>query len=73
VCRTIEYPAYKSPPVVYEVNLETDEAIKCNIQPTVEKIKVNNSSNTKRSIARWLKREIIKGQSFRFEWKERVH
>jgi hypothetical protein len=70
---TIEYPAYMSPPVVYEVNLETDEVIKCKIQPTVEKIKVNNSSNTKRSIARWVKREIIKGQSFRFEWKERVY
>ena len=70
---TIEYPTYMSPPVVYEVNLETDEVIRCKIQPTVEKIKVNNSSNTKRSIARWVKREIIKGQSFRFEWKERAH
>ena len=66
---TIEYPDYMSPPVVYEVNLETDEVIKCKIQPTVEKIKVNTSSNTKLSKARWVKREIIKGQSFRFEWK----
>jgi hypothetical protein len=66
---TIEYPDYMSSPVVYEVNLETDEVIKCKIQPTVEKIKVNTSSNTKLSKARWVKREIIKGQSFRFEWK----
>jgi len=34
---TIEYPAYMSPPVVYEVNLETDEVIKCKIQPTAKK------------------------------------
>jgi hypothetical protein len=71
---TIEYPAYMSPPVAYEVNLETDEVVKCKIQPTVDKMKkANNNSNYKRSIVRWVKREIIKGQSFRFEWKESVH
>jgi hypothetical protein len=66
---TIEYPSHVSPPVAYEVNLETDEVIKCRIQPTVEKIKKVSTSNGKRSIARWVKRNVIQGQSFRFEWK----
>jgi hypothetical protein len=34
----IEYPSYMSPPVVYEVNLETDEVIRYKTQPTVERI-----------------------------------
>jgi hypothetical protein len=34
---TIEYPSHMSSPVAYEVNLETDEVIKCRIQPTVKK------------------------------------
>jgi hypothetical protein len=66
---TIEYLSYMSPPVVYEVNLETDEVIKCKIQPTFEKITKVNNGKSKRSLARWIKRDIIQGQSFRFEWK----
>ena len=65
---TIEYPSHMSSPVAYEVNLETDEVIKCRIQPTVEKIR-NSNDKGKRSIARWKKKDIIQGQSFRFEWK----
>ena len=57
-----------SPPVAYEVNLETDEVIKCKVQPTVENMKKISNSNSKRSIARWIKRDVIQGQSFRFEW-----
>jgi hypothetical protein len=64
---TIEYPSSMSTPVAYEVNLETDEVIKCKIQPAVEKMKGPN--NNKRNIVRWVRREIVKGQSFRFEWK----
>ena len=45
-----------SSPVAYEVNLETDEVIKCRIQPTVEKIR-NRNDNDKRSIARWVKKD----------------
>ena len=49
---TIEYPSSMSLPVVYEVNLETDDVIKCKIQPTVDKMKEanSNSNNYKRSI-----------------------
>jgi Adenylate and Guanylate cyclase catalytic domain len=65
---TIEYPSHMSSPVAYEVNLETDEVIKCRIQPIVEKIR-NSNDNDKRSMARWAKKDIIQGQSFRFEWK----
>jgi len=68
---TLEYPPNMSTPIAYEVNLETDEVAKCKIQPTVEKMKKGNkrNNNYKRNIARWEKKEIIKGQSFRFEWK----
>ena len=57
-----------SSPVAYEVNLETDEVIKCRIQPTVKKMR-NSNDNDQRSMARWVKKDIIQGQSFRFEWK----
>jgi hypothetical protein len=69
---TLEYPQNMSTPVAYEVNLETDEVVKCKIQPTVEKMKKGNkrnNNNYRRNIATWEKREIIKGRSFRFEWK----
>jgi hypothetical protein len=66
---TIEYPSHLSPPVAYEVNLETDEMVKCRVQPTIESVKKVSTSNGKRNIARWVKRNIVQGQSFRFEWK----
>jgi hypothetical protein len=65
----IDYPSYMSPPVVYEVNLETDEVIRYKTQPTVERIKKTRIGKGKRNIATWMKRDIIQGQSFRFEWK----
>jgi hypothetical protein len=66
---TIEYPSQMNPPVAYEVNLETDEVIKCRVQPTIKNMKKLSIGNGKHSIARWIKRDIVQGQSFRFEWK----
>jgi hypothetical protein len=40
-----------SPPVAHEVNLETDEVIKCRVQPPIENMKKLSASNGKRNIA----------------------
>jgi hypothetical protein len=65
---TMDYPAHMSGPVAYEVNLETDEKKKCKTQPTLEKTNVGNYANSNRNLARWVKKDITEGQSFRFEW-----
>ena len=50
-------------PIVYDVNLESHEKKYCDIQPVIIE------SNKERVIARWKKRNIFQGQSFRLEWK----
>jgi hypothetical protein len=54
-------------PVVYEVNIETDEVTKCRTQPIINRR--SDSGHTSRSkIVKWVRRDISKGQSFRFQW-----
>lgn len=62
---TIDYPKEMAPPIVYDVNLETDEVKRYKRQPVVEKRKGNKKD---RNFARWTKKDIIRGQSFKFEW-----
>lgn len=57
----MDYPAGMKPPIVYEVNLETEGLKKSKVQPVVRK-------GGKRNIARWARKDINPGQSFRFEW-----
>lgn len=59
----IDYPITMAPPVVYDINIESHEKNYCDIQPAIIE------SNKKRAIARWKKRNIFQGQSFRLEWK----
>ena len=60
---SIDYPIEMDCPVVYELNLENEEQKKrSRIQPTIRRTENN------RNIAKWVKRDIIQGQSFRFEW-----
>jgi predicted DNA binding CopG/RHH family protein len=60
---SIDYPKGVDPPVAYELNLENeDQKRRCRIQPTITRTEDN------RNIARWVRRDIIQGQSFRFEW-----
>jgi hypothetical protein len=58
----IDYPITMAPPVVYDVSLESHEKNYCDIQPVLIE------SNKERAIARWKKRNIFQGQSFRLEW-----
>jgi Adenylate and Guanylate cyclase catalytic domain len=62
---TIDYPKDMTTPVVYDVNLENDEVKRYKVQPVVEKGRANKRN---RNLARWTKRDIIQGQSFKFEW-----
>jgi hypothetical protein len=57
----IDFPSSITPPTVYEINLETEEKKKTKIQLT------GNNSNG-RYIARWVKKDVHPGESFRFEW-----
>lgn len=59
----IDYPITMTSPIVYDVNLESHEKNYCDIQPVI----IEN--NKERAIARWKKRNIFQGQSFRLEWK----
>jgi hypothetical protein len=59
----IDYPITMAPPAVYDVSLESHEKNYCDIQPVIIE------SNKERAIARWKKRNIFQGQSFRLEWK----
>jgi hypothetical protein len=52
-------------PIVYDVDLENDEVKRYKIQPVIEKGKGNKKD---RNLARWTKKDIIQGQSFKFEW-----
>jgi hypothetical protein len=62
---TIDYPKDMTTPVVYDVNLENDEVKRYIVQPVVEKGRANKRN---RNLARWTKKDIIQGQSFKFEW-----
>jgi hypothetical protein len=68
---TIDYPKGVNFPVVYAVDLEAEKIKKCKIQPTI----VTNSEESissvtrDRTLVRWAKKDISKGQCFRFEWK----
>jgi hypothetical protein len=60
---SIDYPIEMDCPVAYELNLENEEQKKrSRIQPTIR------STENNRNIAKWVKRDIVQGQSFRFEW-----
>jgi hypothetical protein len=51
------------PPIVYELNLENeDQKKRCRIQPIIRRTEDHHN------IAKWVKRDIVQGQSFRFEW-----
>jgi adenylate/guanylate cyclase family protein len=58
----IDYPANMKPPVVSEINLESEEKKKSKVQPVVSK------GDKGRCIAKWAKKEVSPGLSFRFEW-----
>jgi hypothetical protein len=58
---TVDYPSEMKPPVIHEVNLETDEAKKAKVQPMVSK-------GSKRNIAKWTRKDISPGESFRLQW-----
>jgi hypothetical protein len=58
----IDYPAKMKPPVVSEVNLETEEKKKSKAQPAVAR------GGNGRCTAKWTRKEISPGLSFRFEW-----
>lgn len=57
----MDYSAGMKPPVVYEVDLETEGLKKSKLQPVVRK-------DGKRYTARWARKNINPGQSFRFVW-----
>jgi hypothetical protein len=59
----MEYPVNDSikEPVLYEINQETEEKKKSEIQPVIR-----NSAST--NVIRWGKENITKGQTFRIEW-----
>lgn len=50
------------PPIVYDVNLESQKNY-CDTQPVIIE------SNKERAIARWKRMNINQVQSFRLEWK----
>jgi len=54
-------------PIVYEVNIETDEVSKCRTQPTLDN-RSKSLGPSRGNVARWVKRDITQGQSFRFQW-----
>jgi hypothetical protein len=68
---TIDYPKGVNTPVVYEVDLEAEKVKKCKIQPRIvtKKRKSVTSVTFGRTLMRWAKKDISRGQSFRFDWK----
>ena len=68
---SIDYPTGVSYPVAYELNLETESRKKCRIQPTIVTKERTTSKDTgsHRTQVRWARKNISKGQCFRFEWK----
>ncbi|MGB7662579.1 MAG: adenylate/guanylate cyclase domain-containing protein [Nitrososphaeraceae archaeon] len=68
---TIDYPKGVSFPAVYETDLETEKVKKCRMQPRIvtNERKDNLGVNSDRTQVRWAKKDITRGQCFRFEWK----
>ncbi len=68
---TIDYPKGISYPVVYEINLEAESKKRCKMQPIIvtKKRMINRGLSSDRTQVRWAKKDISRGQSFRFEWK----
>jgi hypothetical protein len=68
---TIDYPKGVSYPVAYEISLETDTKKKCKIQPSIVTRKniISTSTNSDRTQVRWARRDVSRGQCFRFEWR----
>ena len=68
---TIDYPKGVSFPMVYETDLETEKVKKCKMQPRIVTNKRNDNTgvNSDRTQVRWAKKDITRGQCFRFEWK----
>lgn len=58
----IDYPASIKSPVVSEVNLETEEKKRSKVQPAVAR------GGKGRCTAKWSRKDISPGLSFRFEW-----
>ena len=65
---TIELKPKMPVPVVYEVNIETDQVLKCRTQPILEKGSESSGPPRKNRVARWVRRDVTQGQSFRFQW-----
>lgn len=68
---TIDYPKGVSYPVVYDINLEAESKKRCKLQPRIvtKKRMINTGLDTDRTQVRWAKKNISRGQCFRFEWK----
>ena len=68
---TIDYPKGVSFPMVYETDLETEKVKKCRMQPrfVTNKMNANLGVSSDRTQVRWAKKDITRGQCFRFEWK----
>ena len=67
----VDYPKVISYPVVYEIDLETEKVKKCKMQPSIvlKKKIINTAINSDRTQVRWARKDISRGQCFRFEWK----
>jgi hypothetical protein len=70
---TVDYPINMDPPIVYDLTLDDQEEKKlCKIQAVVERerrVDDDDHNNNNRNLARWVKRHVVHGQAFRFEWK----
>ena len=69
---TIDYPKDVSHPVVYEIDLEAESKKRCRIAPrivTKKRRMINTGPVSNRTKAIWVKKDISRGQCFRFEWK----
>lgn len=59
---TLDYPSKLKTPIINEVNLETDEMKKAKVQPSIAQ------NGNGRHIARWVRKDISPGESFRVQW-----
>lgn len=58
----MDYPSEIKPPVIQEVNLETDESKKAKVQSTIS---LNGNG---RAAAKWVRKNVSPGESFRVQW-----
>ena len=68
---TIDYPKGVNYPVIYEINLEAESKKRCKMQPSIvtKRRTINSNLGSDRTQVRWAKKNISRGQCFRFEWK----